>query len=544
MFQINRDLAARGIEWAPRRLYFLEAWNYPNVGCATSWNFRSGFLDELQLEEWLNQTGEFSIPTPPPGVGAIDGGMRLLACDYTLFQKASVRMSYEAFQLVESRFHLHPATLPSLEVSTGTFSKHFGNDAHQSNRISIILKAPQKFEIGNHMLSLTHDVGSRWTTAFLAGESIVDSAIYVQDTLPLPFGHLSPCAVIRAYLMPSAGLWRHPFTLPCIILTNHLRRLQQFCTADLTPSVMYIEEKLGVTRVGRRSSKSMFAGSRGMSGSAGRPVERPQAENLTVNINTELTRVRFTSHNPKWNYEASALLISTLTEITRPGQELASCNTEIVGMLEHNINLARSVEDLVLGLQKRLELQLNVLYSFVAQTDNRLSARLAATAGRDSTSMKILAFITTIFLPGSYVATLFSMNMFTWAGEASDADGSESTGPAVSSDFWIYWAVAAPLTAMTLGGWALWWAFEKHRYDEHLEDTVKSAGEVRAPPWWQRMLRSRGTSRSGTDDSPAVIQIADRATGRVRAVRHKEETPYRGRPPIDGHPVRRVSRSG
>jgi hypothetical protein len=44
------------------------------------------------------------------------------------------------------------------------------------------------------------------------------------------------------------------------------------------------------------------------------------------------------------------------------------------------------------------------LYSFVAQTDNRLSARLAAVAGRDSTSMKILAFITTIFLPGSYVA--------------------------------------------------------------------------------------------------------------------------------------------
>jgi hypothetical protein len=44
------------------------------------------------------------------------------------------------------------------------------------------------------------------------------------------------------------------------------------------------------------------------------------------------------------------------------------------------------------------------LYSFVAQTDNRLSARLAATSGRDSTSMKILAFITTLFLPGTFTA--------------------------------------------------------------------------------------------------------------------------------------------
>lgn len=33
-----------------------------------------------------------------------------------------------------------------------------------------------------------------------------------------------------------------------------------------------------------------------------------------------------------------------------------------------------------------------------------MNARLAATAGRDSTSMKILAFITTIFLPGTFVA--------------------------------------------------------------------------------------------------------------------------------------------
>lgn len=32
MYQFNRELAARGVEWSPSSLYFvLEAWDYPGV---------------------------------------------------------------------------------------------------------------------------------------------------------------------------------------------------------------------------------------------------------------------------------------------------------------------------------------------------------------------------------------------------------------------------------------------------------------------------------------------------------------------------------
>ncbi|KJK60870.1 hypothetical protein P875_00042816 [Aspergillus parasiticus SU-1] len=56
--------------------------------------------------------------------------------------------------------------------------------------------------------------------------------------------------------------------------------------------------------------------------------------------------------------------------------------------------------------------------------------------------------------------------MFDW--KSAPSDGSS----AVSSQFWIYWATAVPLTAVTLGGWALWWNFEKHRYDVHITEAV------------------------------------------------------------------------
>lgn len=89
--------------------------------------------------------------------------------------------------------------------------------------------------------------------------------------------------------------------------------------------------------------------------------------------------------------------------------------------------------------------------------------------------------------------------MFNWEDQGSDRT--------VSSRFWIYWAVAAPLTVVTLGGWGLWWNFEKHRYDEHLKSTVKTAGEVKPPPWWQRMLRVRETLRPEEYKFPAVIPV-------------------------------------
>ncbi|KAL2856817.1 hypothetical protein BJX68DRAFT_192049 [Aspergillus pseudodeflectus] len=529
MFQYNRDLAARSIAWTPRRLCFIEAWSFPGVSAATPWNFRHGFLEPQQVEEWIYQTGSFAIPASPPSVGRPDGGIRLLACDYTLFRRASLGMSRDDFELVESIFGLHPATLPALEVGSGTCSRHF-DVTQQRNKLSIILKAPQKYELGNFMLSLAHDINSRWTTALLAGESILDGYTHLDDISVLPHASYSPCTIIRACLAPSTALWNEPLTLPCIMLNDHLKRLQQFSSGDLTRRVTYIEEQLGVTKVGRRSSKTLTH----TPGATGKPVERPQAEWLTTQLNTQLTRLLFTARGPKWNYEAATQLIDIQKELLGSRAEAFGLSSEVLQMLEHNVSLAKSMEDHVLGLQKRLELQLNVLYSFVAQTDNRLSARLAAVAGRDSTSMKILAFITTIFLPGSYVATLFSMNMFNWEEAASDT---------VSPRFWIYWVVAAPLTLLTLGGWALWWSFEKHRYDQHLEETVKHASEIKTPPWWRRLLKSDDGLGGEAHDSGVVINVGD--GGEIRSVVRegsRERTASRGGG-RGGRAVRRSDRS-
>ncbi|QMW34944.1 hypothetical protein F9C07_2280560 [Aspergillus flavus] len=487
IFNFHKHEIEKNIEWNPTGFQFIEAWSFPNVNEVTSWNFRHGCLESSQLKEWLQQTGKLSTPSYPLSEQP-NGGIRLLICNYTLFERVSLGMSREDYKLVEAGLALHPATLSALEVNGGMFSRYSWYAGQQGHRRSIILKAPQKYEIANYMLSLTHDPASQWTTALLAGEDIIDLFPSMEDhRSELSFRSQAPGRTIRAGLAQSPEMWNNPLTLPCILVTDHLKRLQQYCTGSLTQQVMVIEEHLGVTTVGRRNQVPRFRGStnrRLHSKDAdvlnlGIPVNRSQTHFLTVSINSKLTSILFTKLSPKWNHEASRFLLNIVNESSGEWRGQNLHDNQIRELIEHNVCLAKSIEDHVLCLQARMELQLDVLYSFVAQSDNRLNARLAASTGRDSTSMKILAFITTIFLPGTFIATLFSMDMFDWKSAPSD-DSS-----AVSSQFWIYWATAVPLTAVTLGGWALWWNFEKHRYDVHITEAVHRADRP-YKSWWRK----------------------------------------------------------
>lgn len=118
------------------------------------------------------------------------------------------------------------------------------------------------------------------------------------------------------------------------------------------------------------------------------------------------------------------------------------------------------------------------IYSKMAQEDNVLNARMAVASSRDSSSMKALAVITAIFLPGEFLGTLFGMSMFDWlapneekndaavAGQGGGDD--EHEAGTLSSMFWVYWALAVPLTLVTLLMWRAWWVNQDRYFRRHL----------------------------------------------------------------------------
>jgi hypothetical protein len=380
-------------------------------------------------------------------------------------------MAEDTFDHLEDTFHLHPATLQNLLSATGTFSKHTDredDDSAKTKRIQILLKVPQKYEIANYGISISFDVRSRMTTALLFGES-VSNFVYDREKAGVPsqqipeHAHVSPFSRLVEYLKNSRLSWDHPLLLPSALLSDHLIRTRAFCEVRLAAKVYQMEKKIDVTQVGLRND----FGEEGLSPDFRAQdldfdpaplFDRQRVLNLTVHLNTLYTRVLFTQGSPTWNKEASHFLGRIHEEMPRHMRRTKNGHA-LSELLEYNANVATALERVVSGLQSRMELQLNILYSFTSQSDNRINERIALNSGRDSTSMKILALISAFFLPGTFVATLFSMSMFQWQ-PSGGADG------VISDKFWIYWAIAIPLTALTVIGWGVWWRWELNQYDK------------------------------------------------------------------------------
>lgn len=411
------------------------------------------------------------------------GGLRLIACDRISLHPPRIGMLEQTLDKLEETFHLHPATLQSLLSAAGTFSKHTDrddDDPAKTKRVQVLLKVPQKYEIANYGLSISFDVHSRMTTAFLLGESVTNFVYERQkaiDPSQIPeHEHTSPFNRLVEYLKNSSLSWDHLLLLPSALLSDHLIRTRAFCEVRLSKKVYQMEKSIDVTHVGLRNN----FGEEGLSPDFRAQdlpfdptplFDRKRILELTVHLNTLYTRVLFTQGSPTWNKEASQFL-SHIHEDMPKHMRKTKHGYALTELLAYNANVATALEGIVSQLQKRMELQLSILYSFTSQSDNRINERIATNSGRDSTSMKILALISAFFLPGTFVATLFSMSMFQWQSN-SGGDGEQSS-EIVSDKFWIYWAATVPLTALTVLGWGVWWRWELKEYDKTIAEQVRN----------------------------------------------------------------------
>ncbi|MCJ1350734.1 MAG: hypothetical protein MMC33_000715 [Icmadophila ericetorum] len=99
-----------------------------------------------------------------------------------------------------------------------------------------------------------------------------------------------------------------------------------------------------------------------------------------------------------------------------------------------------TLQDYMEFLLKRIEICsffLTTLMNYKESKDSSYNSAIASS----------IALTTMTFLPATAVATVFSMGVV-------NADGNGTL--ALSSSFWVYWAVTLPLTATTMLGWYAW----------------------------------------------------------------------------------------
>jgi hypothetical protein len=156
----------------------------------------------------------------------------------------------------------------------------------------------------------------------------------------------------------------------------------------------------------------------------------------------------------------------------------------------------------------------------MAQEDNILNARMAVASSRDSSSMKALAVITAVFLPGEFLGTLFGMSMFDWLGpDEEDDDGSSPMTDSVKvnrfgENFWYYWATAVPLTITILVIWRVWWVSQDRYFRRHLSQ------ELSEERYWTADGKPRQLERSFLWD---FFYLSARRDEKPRAVTAAEE---------------------
>lgn len=110
-------------------------------------------------------------------------------------------------------------------------------------------------------------------------------------------------------------------------------------------------------------------------------------------------------------------------------------------------------------LSARTKAQVQTVYSMIGQRDNRVnietaaasreiaedSRRVAILTRKDSLDMRIIAGVTLIFLPGTFMATMFGSGFFRFLPDDSTQ--------LVSGWIWLYWTLTISCTAIVLVSW-------------------------------------------------------------------------------------------
>ncbi|KAK5129688.1 hypothetical protein LTR04_005030, partial [Oleoguttula sp. CCFEE 6159] len=122
----------------------------------------------------------------------------------------------------------------------------------------------------------------------------------------------------------------------------------------------------------------------------------------------------------------------------------AILSASIQDALKYKKGLFQSTQLRLTSLEKRMQNIISLSFNLVNQQDSRIMQQ-------DSSSMKTIAAMTLIFLPGTLIASLFSSNFFNFS---VGSDGQSEVR--LSSYFWVFWIIAVPLTVLTVVLWRLY----------------------------------------------------------------------------------------
>ncbi|KAL1851337.1 hypothetical protein Daus18300_012583 [Diaporthe australafricana] len=444
----------------------------------------------------------------------LQGRVRQVICHRRTNYKSSEDMNLDGLHLTSADFNLmglHPATLQY--VRRTTVESMFWDRHHE--KLSIIMSFPSDPRAPYDFLSMTHSVPDR-TTTILVRQSF-DANQHTIEDLDQYDARMQTC---RSH-------WAHPLVIPVMLLQvqfawteqavadNHseviaverdVSNMAGFDAFDSTARRRRTSSSAGPGRYGAPPGHSYNNGAPGASQTGSGQQQQQQvykkSTELMKNAHDVLKRSIRLLDTLHWMDRAIKILLEAGDALDDVRQDSEGHHTpssaafptplSARGRVGTGLLKARIQEDPLTGhwheirqyldgllqlclslktdrtiLEMRCKALVDIIYSKMAQEDNNLNARMAVASSRDSSSMKALAVITAIFLPGEFMSSLFGMSIFDWQPGGSD-DGSGGGDSVVSWRFWIYWCITIPLTIGILVSWRAWWVGQDRYFRKHL----------------------------------------------------------------------------
>ncbi|KAF2678031.1 hypothetical protein K458DRAFT_377367 [Lentithecium fluviatile CBS 122367] len=464
MLRLQQQKVLEECKWTPGegQLRYIEALIFPDRKNATPDNYQEGDLSDEDVIAWLRQTDRFVRPTDSR-LGKEEGSIRLLICERFGFHPLEFGLSKKSWEAIVEELGEPTEMLPFFKFNGGGHSYCFRPSAPDQTpeQLVITIKVPQMYQIANYGLCLTHSFKTHVTLGFMFGWNMINDENWKRCMNTERPRHLEPHGPrISDLIQKEVPNWRHPLLLPVILLEDHVYNADRYKGFDLSPRATNLEKQLGVTKAGRNvgSLKPLDFGARSQNMTVEKRFE------IITDINTTVTEVVTFTGNLRWDNRYCQFLRDISKDI-REFKSTQGGEPKLENTIETLATLVVSILEHAEAIKARLDIQLDVLYNLVAQVDSNVNSTIAATTGLDSVAMKALAFVTTIFLPPTFIATLFSMSMFDWQADGKAQSPNPNEGSkVVSRHFWIYWMISVPLTIVVLLTWRTWWHREKNHY--------------------------------------------------------------------------------
>ncbi|KIV92162.1 hypothetical protein PV10_06623 [Exophiala mesophila] len=331
-----------------------------------------------------------------------------------------------------------PSFLEILTNNNGFYTSYLVNNSTGSPTDYYLLITLPFGPFANGTLILHHNISQNNTKTII---SAANTQILVERCLEILNRH------------PPTTSTPHPMTIVAVFLT-HILHQNESHRKDIDTQLCRLESLSGFAlhNFGSRTRAKVS-----------------QYALLKSDVHMQEAKMAMARHCFSFQDRLSSWIVSEMDKLTSfitTTPTIQSQSDHIRASLGLNASVALWTLEQLQSLERRLTVQSRVIDSTISTADTLTMIRLARSSRSDSNTMKAITILTMVFLPATFICSLFGMGFFGFDfGSDSDPDSQSTTVVdrqdnnhhiRIADQFWVYFAITVPLTILVLAVFAAW----------------------------------------------------------------------------------------